>query len=48
VKTIQGLMVSVLAIDKSAERESCTDCSKIRIPASIPIKGGLKIGFKQD
>jgi DNA-binding transcriptional ArsR family regulator len=48
VKAIQELMVSVLAVDKSAELESCQDCSKVKIPYSIPIKGGVKIDSKPD
>jgi ArsR family transcriptional regulator, arsenate/arsenite/antimonite-responsive transcriptional repressor len=47
VQSIQDLMVSVLAIDKSAELEQCVDCSKIKIPGAIPIKRGMKIDIKQ-
>jgi DNA-binding transcriptional ArsR family regulator len=44
---VQLLMVSALKMDTPTEDGACLDCSKVNIPASIPIKIGIKTSPKK-
>jgi ArsR family transcriptional regulator, arsenate/arsenite/antimonite-responsive transcriptional repressor len=48
VEHVQSLMVSALNMEAPAGQEACLDCSKVKIPSSIPVRRGIKINVKPD